>query len=275
MTICIAAICESGKAIVVAADRMFTAPPPVTVEFETEEQKVEELAPASVALVSGNSASGTQVVEATKRRLGGKQSPTVAEVSEFVREEYSSFRARQAEETIVTAALGSDFAVFRAKGGTLPAYLQPQPQIYQQLVMATNQLNISLDIIVAGIDGSGAHISRVTHPGVLYWLDKLGYDAIGSGGIHAVTRLSLSAQTRLRNLVETLYAVYDAKKASEVAPGVGKATDIALVELGTGVWRCTQTLTDTLEEVHGSTSKKSSPDFGKLGKVYNEQRNAS
>ncbi len=37
MTVCIAAICEDGKKIVVAADRMFTAGAPVNLEFETEE----------------------------------------------------------------------------------------------------------------------------------------------------------------------------------------------------------------------------------------------
>jgi len=34
MTVCIAAACESGKKIVVAADRMFTFPYPTNLEFE-------------------------------------------------------------------------------------------------------------------------------------------------------------------------------------------------------------------------------------------------
>ena len=56
MTICIAAICDGGKHIVVAADRMFTAPPPISVELRRDESKIEALAPACVALSAGSSA---------------------------------------------------------------------------------------------------------------------------------------------------------------------------------------------------------------------------
>jgi hypothetical protein len=40
MTVGIAAVCEDGRKIVVAADRKLTAPAPVNLEFETEEQKM-------------------------------------------------------------------------------------------------------------------------------------------------------------------------------------------------------------------------------------------
>lgn len=43
MTVCIAAVCESGSKIVVAADRMMTYRQPLNLEFETEEQKIEQL----------------------------------------------------------------------------------------------------------------------------------------------------------------------------------------------------------------------------------------
>jgi hypothetical protein len=45
-------------------------------------------------------------------------------------------------------------------------------------------------------------------------------------------RLSLGAQTRQAPLLDTLYRVYEAKRASEVAPGVGLATDIAVISKG-------------------------------------------
>ena len=208
MTICIAAICESGKNVVACADRMFTAPAPLNLEFETEEQKVEQLAPRCPALKSGNSGYGTEVLNAVRQNLRGSQNPTIADVSESLKNQYASIRAHKADETIVLSALGSDFSAFLQKGGTLPSYLQLQPGIYQQLVMAMQQFNMNVEIIVAGIDQSGAHIYRVSHPGTAICLDKLGYDAIGSGGIHALTRLYLGAQTTHRSLIETLYAVW-------------------------------------------------------------------
>jgi hypothetical protein len=39
MTVCIAAVCDGGRHIVVAADRMFTVTAPVNLEFETGEQR--------------------------------------------------------------------------------------------------------------------------------------------------------------------------------------------------------------------------------------------
>lgn len=260
MTVCIAAVCEDGKKIVVAADRMFTAPPPVNLEFETAEQKIESLAPSCVALVSGSSGYGTEVLLETSRRLGGNLAPAIADVAQHAESAYKAVRAKKADEAIIAPTLGQDFVSFQAKGGTLPAYLQPQPQMYQQVVTLLNQFNMNLEVIVAGIDTTQARIARITHPGTLAWLDKLGYDAIGSGGIHALTRLYLGAQTRHRGLLETLYSVYDAKKASEVAPGVGKETDVAIVESGR-VLQCSSEILDVLETIHKETNKKLAPDI--------------
>ena len=55
MTVCIAAVCQSGKAVVVASDRMFTFQG-LSVEIETAEKKIERLGAKCVALAAGNSA---------------------------------------------------------------------------------------------------------------------------------------------------------------------------------------------------------------------------
>ena len=72
MTVVMPAICDSGKALVVAADRMFTNPG-LSVEFETEEKKIEQLAAKCVALSSGNSVYATEILEAVRRRIGSNQ----------------------------------------------------------------------------------------------------------------------------------------------------------------------------------------------------------
>lgn len=230
LTICIAAICDNGRRIVVAADRMYTAPAPVSLEFETDEGKIERLGKSCVALSSGNSAFATEILSAVADKMGGNPTPKLADVVDLIKVEYTSARARKAQETIVTPALGADFASFAAKGGMVPNYLQVQPGVYQQLVMQTLQYNLGLDVIVAGIDQSGADIAQVTHPGTTFNLNKLGYGAIGSGGIHAITKLYLDAQTKQRSTAETLYSVYQAKRASERAPGVGRTTDIGIID---------------------------------------------
>jgi len=41
---------------------MFTAGPPVNLEFETAEKKIESVSPSCVALLAGNSAFGTEIM---------------------------------------------------------------------------------------------------------------------------------------------------------------------------------------------------------------------
>ncbi len=273
MTICIAAVCESesGKKIVVAADRMLTYLPPTSLEFETVEQKIEVLAPSCIALASGNTAPATEILDNTRKKLRGNQSPYVDQVLEIVRTEYVSKRMAKFDETTITASLGADYAGFLQKGGTLPNYLQSQPQIYQQLVLLAQQFNLGVDIIIAGVDNSGAHISVVTHPGTTYSLDKLGYGAIGTGGLHATIHLALSGQTSRKAFLKTLYDVYVSKKIAEVAPGVGPSTDLAVVE-PKGVWHCTEPVMEMLDKLYKDVSKKPSPSLDELKRTYDEQR---
>ncbi len=99
MTVCIAAVCNGGKAIVVAADRMFTAGPPVNLEFETAEKKIEALSPSCVALLSGNSAFGTEIMHGALARLQGAQRPQVVLAAESVKESYAHVRGTKVRET--------------------------------------------------------------------------------------------------------------------------------------------------------------------------------
>jgi 20S proteasome alpha/beta subunit len=269
MTICIAAICEAGKSIVVVADRMFTNPF-LSVEFETEERKIEELPPKCVALTAGNSPVATEILDVVRLGLQAGHQFSVPQVAELVRKVYADIRARKVEETLITPNLAADYARQRAGGVTLPAYLQPQPQVYQMIFAQVGQQNLGVDLLVAGIDPTGAHLFQVANPGVLYTMEKLGYAAIGSGGIHAATRLSLAGQTRRRDLFTTLADVYTAKRASEVAPGVGKATDIAVINNERGVWYCPQVVFDELEKIHGSTVAKETPNLDPLRKKCDE-----
>jgi hypothetical protein len=229
VTVCIAAVCGGGKAIVVAADRMFTAGPPVNLEFETAEKKIEALSPSCVALLAGNSALGTEIMQGALARLQGAQKPQVVLAAEAVKESYAQVRGTKVRDTIITPYLGPDFIRVEQLGTNIPTYLKDQPGVYQQLAMLMNNFNMGSDIIVAGVDDQGARLAVIGHPGTIAWFDKLGYAAIGSGGIHATMRLSLGAHTRNSPLVDTLYRVYDGKRASEVAPGVGQETDVAIV----------------------------------------------
>jgi hypothetical protein len=271
MTVCVAAICDSGKAIVVAADRMFTNPG-LSVEFETDEQKIEKLADRSVALAAGNSVYATEILERVRQRLGGNPNPPCGQIPAFIREEYESVRASKVYDTQIFPMLGTDFEKYRNVGMTLPVYLEKQHMVYQQLMMMSAQFNLGVDFLIADLDESGAYLTHITNPGVVAQLQKLGHAAIGSGGVHAMTRLSLTGQSRRRGLPETLADVYSAKRVSEVAPGVGNATDLAVIDTTHGVWPCTKDILDELEKIHLSMSATMKPDLAVLRSKYDELR---
>lgn len=263
MTICIAAVCDGGKSIVVAADRMFTAPAPTSMEFETSEKKIESLATGCVAMSSGNSAYATEIIAGTLVGLAGAQQPLMSIVAERVKEAYVAVRMAKVREQIIVPNMGPDFLRVEATGKTIPEYLAPQAALYGQLVMLMSQFNLGSDFIVTGVDTGGARICVIGHPGTLAWLDKLGYAAIGSGGIHANMRLALGAQTRSSPLVDTVYRVFDAKKASEVAPGVGPETDMAIVTAG-GIKVLSEKVLKTLLEIFNKAEGKKPDSLDKL-----------
>src|SRR5262245_36543401 len=68
MTVCIAAICENGKMIVVAADRMFTASAPLNLEFEPPISKIELLSSRCVAMAAGASLAAAEVIDTAREK---------------------------------------------------------------------------------------------------------------------------------------------------------------------------------------------------------------
>jgi hypothetical protein len=270
MTICIAAVCESGKKIVVATDRMLTFPAPLNVEFETGEQKIEELASNCIALPSGNTAFATEILESVRKNIGGTRPQYIAEIAERLKDAYISVRMAKTEETIIKPGLGRDYARALERGLSLPDYLQKQVNTYQQIAAISTQYNLVVDFIIAGLDDLGGHVSVVTHPGTLFSLDKMGYGAVGSGSMHATIHLSLNGQSRQKTFFETLYEVYVAKRISEVAPGVGAATDLAVIE-STGVWHCTEPVIIALKKTYEEVTTKPSPKLDGLQDTYNAE----
>ncbi len=263
MTVCIAAICDHGQKVVVAADRMFTFQAPQNLQFQTPEKKIESLGASCVVLSSGNSAYSMEILRAAKGLLDGNPNPPILRAAEVLRDGFVQVRAMKVREQLLVPMLGPDYIKFEAMGIPLPQYLQFQPGIYQQLSAQMQMYNLGADMIITGVDAVGASVAYLGNPGTLGWLDKLGYVATGTGGIHATTKLSLGSQTRDTPLSETIYRVYEAKRAAEVAPGVGPDTDLAIVRQGEVNILGIEVLTK-LEEIFKGSQSSMTPDLDGL-----------
>ena len=80
----------------------------------------------------------------------------------------------------------------------------------------------------------------------------------------------MSGQTSRKSLFETLYNVYAAKIASQVAPGVGEVTDMAVVEQGR-VFHCKEPVLNAARKLFIESTSKAPPKYNSLEEVYNEQ----
>jgi hypothetical protein len=80
-------------------------------------------------------------------------------------------------------------------------------------------------VIITGVDPSGAHI-YVIDDGEVSCNDVVGFAAIGIGARHAESQFMLARHAWNSPLADSALLAYIAKKRSEIAPGVGKATDM-------------------------------------------------
>ena len=262
MTVCIAALCDRGRVCVVAADREVTIGFPLNIAFEHHERKIDALSDYCVAMSAGNALVAAETVALARRAIIAGGTRDIAIASEQFRDAYMGLHLARAEQLIL-GPRGITLAEFKATGA------QQIPQaLYSQIDNLFWNFTLNTDFILAGVDEGGAHISWVHYHGVQGqgWLerfDKLGYQAIGSGGSHAAILLSLTGQHRDLDTAETVYNVYCAKVNAEVAPGVGDATDMAVISAA-GTEFLAPAFLDELEAARRAATERKQLDFQAL-----------
>ncbi|SRR6266571_141849 len=261
MTVCVGAICDGGKAAVVAADKMVTFGPPMLLQTEPPVlSKVNKLTEQAVLLFSGAVPDGEAimgtVLPSIKATAPGAQK--VAGIGEVVKQAYVALKRKRVEDTILMPLLGADYDRFQA----LVAQ-SPSSALLTQTMGLIMQHNLQLDVLLVGTDGDGSHLFVITHPGVLLSLNTTAFASIGTGGLHAGVRMSLAQHTKDASLTDTIYNVYEAKRAAEVAPGVGKLTDMAVIKNGT-VRMAEKALLETLEQLHKEKPALTGPEQKRL-----------
>lgn len=222
MTICIAAMADNSRRLVLAADRMqsWTVGMAMPVQIETDDMpKVHDLSTNTVALTSGGSTFAFDILRATRKRLGEVENGTVEQMAELVREEYQEYR-----RTLLIRS------ILEPRGLDLASYLGNQqvldPTLVREIDEQFSQYNVQVDAIIAGHDPDGCHIYTLTHPGVVYCFDAIGFACLGSGAPHATYHLIGEDYKKSLPVEKVRELVLEAKKKSEKAPGVGVETDI-------------------------------------------------
>jgi hypothetical protein len=92
----------------------------------------------------------------------------------------------------------------------------------------------STEIIIMGVDDEGPHIYTISKFSCDYinnvnCHNRIGFASIGIGARHATSQLMFTECNPNCSFSESLLLIHNAKKRSEVAPGVGSNSDIVLV----------------------------------------------
>ena len=243
MTICIAASCDNGSAVVVASDRMLSAPF-LTVEFDHQDTKIDQISPNCVALSSGDALCVQDILIGGIGAASHLQNPPIITLTEQIKLQFCEIRKQRVNDVIL-GPRGIDFDSFY-QGGIITRFPQDLAMLLDNQVQMHT---LGTMLLVAGVDDSGAHIYCVDDPGKMACFDRLGYHAIGSGHRHAVLKLVALKQHHSTPVKETIFNVFCAKRIAELAPGVGQATSMKIV-LGTETKTIEQTVLDGLDPAY-------------------------
>jgi hypothetical protein len=226
------------------------------IQYEPHSPKTFLLTKFVVAMMSGDAAFYTEIMEAVGSQLEGRQEERVP-VGEIARM-FVSFRNNALRRR------ASD-AILSPLGLTSETFLLQQRDMDPQLVdkLATELLNFgvpAVDVIVTGIDEHGTQI-YVMVDGDLSCNNAIGFASVGSGARHAESQLMLARHSPSSTLSETLFLTYVAKKRSEVAPGVGQDTDMVMIDPGVGVSGLNADIVSRLEKAYADLQQKEKATF--------------
>ena len=263
MTICLALVCEEGKSLVAVADRMVSVEF-LSLEFEQSNRKIDLLARNFAALTAGDALAHTDLIRQANEEISGMSQPSVIAAASAVEECFIQHRQKLAEK-LVLRRVGLDYATFLEQQGNL------SPELVSGLVSEYQAVELEVEVLIVGVDASGAHLYQITDPGVATCFDSIGYAAIGSGLPHAegfLTEADYSAQISLNRAI---WLAYVAKRRSERAPGVGsRFTDIMTIDRQNGVRFLSQQNLEQLNTIHEDYVNRLRDASGSVDKSVNE-----
>lgn|ERR1035438_1372909 len=224
MTVCIAALANVGKSLVLACDSRLSAE-----SFSGDNTAIKMYGLTSPfqwwAMVAGDVSHAIPVIEAATLRLLALTDATNTRetVERAVVSAYQGVRRQLAEDSVLTP-LGFDWE-----------YLQRgDSDIAGKLVEDLKQVTLGCEFLVAGFDWNGdGYIFSVAHPGIVKNHNMCGYEAIGTGAYNSLATLMHHSVNQEMELARVLYHVCEAKFMAESADGVGRHTHVKVAASGT------------------------------------------
>jgi len=219
MTVCIAALADLGRSMVMACDSMLSAG-----EY-TGDAIADKMYPLSSqfqwwAMVSGGGVIHMPtVISAIVHKLFSLSvsTNTAENVQRWVAEAYQDVRSRHAEDMILSP-LKITLEDFKSKK-------KWNPRIVEKLTA----VELGCQLLVAGFDFSGEGcIFSVQDPGTVWDYGTVGWASVGNGYRNAEASLMYHSVNYKMELPLVLYHTCEAKFMAESAEGVGRHTVVKI-----------------------------------------------
>lgn len=223
MTVCIAALADSGDGCVLVSDQMTTADFGLGYQFDSEEiAKIVQLSEGAYILVAGDVLFADAVIRSVRQGCTEEHVGNIDKLADLARASYQRIRREYVERTEL-----------EPRGLSLQQYYQIQgrlvPGIVRDIDFALRTHDPHVGLIVAGKTDRGCSIYTVQNPGTASCHDAVGFVAIGTGGPHAWYSLIESEYRKSMEHSTVEELVRQAKQRSEVAPGVGPGTTVVVI----------------------------------------------
>lgn len=235
MTVGIAAICEADTddpKITVAADRLVTSGRAARREYEHTSSKMLDVFGAdgsspcvAVGVGAGSVSLADEVFYKIDRKIANDSPGTTRQIADF---------GATALQEIVQESVNRQ--ILSPHGLNLGSFNQMQGQmnpnvvqgIYQEIVEKKQEIINQVNILLAGVDGDGAHLYNIFNND-LSRTDSIGYLTVGSGAEPANSSFIRNRYDDTCQLSDALLEVTEAKAQSEGVQGVGKKMDITVL----------------------------------------------
>ena len=199
------------------ADRMLTVTYPMEYQLESSERKIHILGDHTLAMFAGD-VIGMQILDDAIGTIKQNRLSLLPQMVDVMRGAFVRARLQMVEHQCLTP-----------RGLTLDEYFSRQhmlnPSLVQNIDQAFMQSGTGVSFLIAGWDGNKYSIFALVDPGAVYCMDAIGFHAIGSGSPHAIHVLLGASYNKNMSNEDARELLAKARKASEVAPGVGIETD--------------------------------------------------
>jgi len=226
MTTCVGVVCDEGKTIILAADKMIGFG---YIESEPDISKIRYLHKNWRVLIAGNGLEPAfTIIDIARSTLAPIPAPTLDVAMDALETAYQDKRTHDAEATFLKP-IGWDQEQFRTRGVELLGDVAAT-----QIRDSLDRFEYELDFLVAGFDDQniGCLFSVRSHNRGIATRHDLGFYAIGCGEINARFIMAHRKVAPKMILREALFYALEGKYYGELASGVGVRTDMVIMRAG-------------------------------------------